>query len=107
MKIKITNFPTVWFTYKSKFNIFGCDGKGKVSRNIGKTLQFQNLVPAGVGKLACIKTTMGHRQYLNILRDNLGLTVGKLHFTTRNVPKPTAIRVLDWGSFTKKFYCIN
>lgn len=112
-------WKTVLFTDESKFNIFGCDGKGKVWRKTNEELKLKNLkatvkhgggsvmvwgamAAAGVGNLVFVEGIMDHRQYLTILQQNLLPSIEKLNlgdqwiFQQDNDPKHTARIVKEW-----------
>lgn len=109
----------VLFTDESKFNIYGCDGRGKVWRKANEELKLQNMTPtvkhgggsvmvwgsmaaAGVGNLCFIEGTMDQMKYLEILRVNLQPSVERLGlgrhwiFQHDSDPKHTAYNVRQW-----------
>lgn len=107
------------FTDESKFNLFGCDGRGKVWRKPNKELEGKNLrktvkhgggsvmvwgcmAASGVGNLHFIDGVMNKHVYLTILRQNLKDSVRKLgiesnfQFYQDNDPKHSAHDVKNW-----------
>lgn len=121
--------PDFWnnviFSDESKFCIFGIKGRKLVWRKPGTALDIQNLAPTvkhgggglmvwgcmaanGVGSLVFIESTMDHRAYLQILKDNLHESARKLGlgedfwFQQDNDPKHTAHNVKLWLLYNTK-----
>ncbi|CAK9820145.1 Transposable element Tc1 transposase [Anthophora quadrimaculata] len=109
----------VIFSDESRFNIFGCDGTGKVWRKPNKELELKNLRPtvkhgggsvmvwgcmaaSGVGNLVFIDGLMDKYKYKSILEQNLQESAVKLgmqgnyYFQHDNDPKHTAQIVREW-----------
>lgn len=109
----------VLFTDESKFNIYGCDGRGKVWRKVNEELKLENMTPtvkhgggsvmvwgsmaaAGVGNLHFIEGILNQMKYIEILRANLLPSVDRLGLGRRwilqqdNDPKHTAHNVKHW-----------
>lgn len=103
----------VMFTDESKYNIFGCDGKGKIWRKSNEEMKIKNLcatvkhgggsvmvwgcmAASGVGNLVFIDSIMDKWLYLDILKSNLKQSAAKLClgksfiFQQDNDPKHTA-----------------
>lgn len=112
-------WKSVLFTDESKYNIFGCDGRGKIWRRPRTALDLKNLLPtvkhgggsvmvwgsmaaAGVGSLVFINDTMDRWVYLNILKQYLCADAEKLSlgeqwvFQQDQDPKHTAYIVKEW-----------
>ncbi|GBN52640.1 Transposable element Tc1 transposase [Araneus ventricosus] len=111
-----TYWNNVLFADKSKFYIFGSDGRIMVWRRKNEELNPKNLVgtvkyggggvlvwrcmsASGLGNLVFIDGIMNHALYLNILRDNLKLSAQNLGignnfvFSQDNDPKHTALNI--------------
>ena len=112
-------WKSVLFTDESKFNLFGDDGRGKLWRKKNEALKPQYLIltfkhgggkimvwgsiaASGVGNLVFIDVTMDHREYRNILRNNLKVSAQRLGFENQwvfqqdNDPKNTAHAGREW-----------
>lgn len=110
------------FADESKFNIFGSDGRGYVWRKPGEAFSKQNLLPtvkhgggsvmvwgcmaaSGVGNLHFIEGIMDKHLYVDILRQNLKVSVEKLGlkdiftFYQDNDPKHSSLIVKEWLTF--------
>jgi len=115
----------VIFSDESKFCIFGIKGRTTVWRKTGTALEIQNLVPtvkhggdgvmvwgcmaaSGVGNLVFIESTMDHKMYINILKENLhqsATTLGledDFWFQQDNDPKHCAINTKLWLLYNVK-----
>lgn len=115
--------PEFWnkviFSDESKYNIFGSDGRKMIWRQKNKELEEKNLKATvkhgggsvlvwgcmsarGVGKLHFIEGIMDHKDYINILRENLNSSAEKMGlnndyiFTQDNDPKHTAWNTKMW-----------
>lgn len=90
-----TFWKTVLFTDESKFNVFASDGKIKVWRKPNTEFALKNLKASvkhggggvsvwgccganGVGNLAFVEGNMDHKQYIEILKNNLHASAEKL-----------------------------
>lgn len=88
-------WKNVIFTDESKFSIFGWDGRKKIWRKPGTSLNKENLLPTvkhgggsvmvwgcfsanGVGNLHFINGIMNAKQYIDILKSNLQSSANKL-----------------------------
>lgn len=109
----------VLFSDESKFNLYGCDGRGYVWRQNNEALKKENLRPTvkhgggnvmvwgcmssgGVGQLVFIDEKMDRHLYRKILEENLQPSVARLGlpsdwiFQQDNDPKHTALDVKTW-----------
>ena len=115
----------VIFTYESKFNIFGSDGRKNVWRKEGEALNPRNITHTikhgggnvmvwgsmsanGVENLVFVEGKMNKTDYLNILKNNfvqsaekMGLENGFV-FVQDNDPKHSAALVKEWLLYNTK-----